>query len=587
MAEQNLDFNIVANTQGMEEIARLINQVGKLETELKSVQRANSAVASSTDTVIRGGTRYNNVIDAQSRALRSARQGQQQLGMQINDFATSVSTGASVTQAFNQQIGQVGYAMSMMGGRLGAVGRFLAGPWSIAVIGASMVLGPLIEQLFEAATAADDAGKAFADAMERFNEGLPTASAIADVMSEGTEAIATASAARARALRQLEQMESSSIIGMPAQGLEARNNIIAGLRRTVAEESEIIRDTRQNLQQAISLERDRNSQTSRIEAEGQRLRDAARPERVRDIETAAERLEKLREALNLAAAPAEVLRDRLTALSDAIAAGTINANEFRLSVREALGVANDGDLLQTQVEALNRALSANIITFEEYSQRLLELAPAARHAREELRGLLEIPPFELPDISAGVAALVEENRDRIRGYTDDMKDSFDQVGASVSEAFKGMLTGAQGWREGLRGIINAVIDQLWKLYVVQQIVGFVTDSLGSIGLPFPGPDGRAVGGSVTANTPYLVGERGPELFMPRGNGTIIPNHNMGGGGGGSSITLHVDARGAGDPAAVRQQVQMGIAEAAPQLIAMAEASTMRTLGRPRLAGGMR
>jgi len=37
---------------------------------------------------------------------------------------------------------------------------------------------------------------------------------------------------------------------------------------------------------------------------------------------------------------------------------------------------------------------------------------------------------------------------------------------------------------------------------------------------------------VNAGQPYIVGERGAEMFVPRQNGTIIPNDQMGGGGGG-------------------------------------------------------
>lgn len=39
---------------------------------------------------------------------------------------------------------------------------------------------------------------------------------------------------------------------------------------------------------------------------------------------------------------------------------------------------------------------------------------------------------------------------------------------------------------------------------------------------------RAMGGPVNANTPYLVGERGPEIIVPRSAGQVIPNHNLGG-----------------------------------------------------------
>lgn len=38
---------------------------------------------------------------------------------------------------------------------------------------------------------------------------------------------------------------------------------------------------------------------------------------------------------------------------------------------------------------------------------------------------------------------------------------------------------------------------------------------------------RAMGGPVEGGSPYLVGERGPELFVPKGSGSIIPNNKMG------------------------------------------------------------
>ena len=87
-----------------------------------------------------------------------------------------------------------------------------------------------------------------------------------------------------------------------------------------------------------------------------------------------------------------------------------------------------------------------------------------------------------------------------------------------------------------------------------------------------------------SNSPYIVGERGPELFVPNGNGTIIPNRNLGSGKGGSGMVINVDACGSADPATVRAQVQQGILEAAPAIIAAAEARTVGGLRRPRLGG---
>ncbi len=43
-----------------------------------------------------------------------------------------------------------------------------------------------------------------------------------------------------------------------------------------------------------------------------------------------------------------------------------------------------------------------------------------------------------------------------------------------------------------------------------------------------GPQRRATGGPVDAGMPYLVGERGPELYVPRASGSIVPNGGLGG-----------------------------------------------------------
>ena len=54
---------------------------------------------------------------------------------------------------------------------------------------------------------------------------------------------------------------------------------------------------------------------------------------------------------------------------------------------------------------------------------------------------------------------------------------------------------------------------------------------------------RAMGGFVSpSGGPYIVGERGPELFTPSSSGSITPNNAL--GGGGANITVNVNG---GDP----------------------------------------
>ena len=61
--------------------------------------------------------------------------------------------------------------------------------------------------------------------------------------------------------------------------------------------------------------------------------------------------------------------------------------------------------------------------------------------------------------------------------------------------------------------------------------------------------GLAVGGPASAGRPYIVGERGPELFVPGSSGNVVPNNAM----GGNTYSITVQA-GVGDPRAIGQQI---------------------------------
>jgi hypothetical protein len=54
--------------------------------------------------------------------------------------------------------------------------------------------------------------------------------------------------------------------------------------------------------------------------------------------------------------------------------------------------------------------------------------------------------------------------------------------------------------------------------------------------------GKALGGPVSSRQGYLVGEKGPELFKPESNGTIIPNDKLSFGGGGAVINVYPSER---------------------------------------------
>ena len=67
----------------------------------------------------------------------------------------------------------------------------------------------------------------------------------------------------------------------------------------------------------------------------------------------------------------------------------------------------------------------------------------------------------------------------------------------------------------------AIFAGLTTLFKLGSGAGFMSEFLGKL-------TGKAHGGPVAGNTPYIVGEAGPELFMSNSAGTIIPNNQLGG-----------------------------------------------------------
>jgi hypothetical protein len=599
VAEQNLDFNIIAHTQGMEQIANLINRVGALEAETKKLTAANTGLAKSTESVVVSGKRYNSALDAQSKAIRNSRMGVSQLGMQFNDLATSISTGASPVQAFNQQIGQIGYALSLFNGKLGTFGRFMAGPGSIALIGMALLMqqfkGKTEEATEVTANFGDYAVATFQTIGEQISNGLkpamealgPAISALSPVVQALStvfenlgyvgktvanfilRAFVTAINAIAILASNSFSMVAEGVLNVVNGGIFAINKLISMAESRLNEFSNTV------------------NKLDDIFSTGFRL-DTVNFGRLTPVvnEFKGTTLKAFSDIGKAAAATFDI--DFLGGISknaDALAAARAAAE----TVKDKKGGSDKGSASDRAKK--EKPAFSMLGFYEEYFAKEFEKneQTTAKIAEDQIKSLVNTLP-DIAKVSAEMEGILTRN--------EELNQSFENIGTAVSNSFKGMVTGAMSFKDAMKGIISSVIDELFRLFVVQQIVGMVAGAFGSAtGTPsrgfgsstgnyLPGVPFRAFGGSVAGNQPYMVGERGPELFIPGGNGTIIPNSNMRGGGGGSPISISVDARGSNDPAAVRAQVQQGILEAAPAIIAAAEARTISSMRRPRLGGAM-
>ena len=621
--DQRVEFLFAAQVSGQEQLQKLISSVDSLRKETEQLKTANAGLASSTDAVIRNGTRYNNALDAQSKALRNTRQGTQQLGMQFNDLATSISTGASPVQAFNQQIGQIGIALSMMEGTLGGLGRFLAGPWSILIIGAAMVLGPLIEGLLDTGTAAEEAKKkadnlnkaesAFRDSTLKLMESRLALQGpieknvegyrklyIASVNAANSD-LASARAAVTAAQQRIRaaEIEASTIAKLKSGSREGKTGIAkSGLAGVIgsavgfgldlfgygkggqaAKEEKMVADTAANI--AESAVNAAQKILNDFEADAARgfkkpLTEAQQRSAARRAASEAKRIAKEAEAARQK--EANSIQDFMDKIG-------------KVGMKEIPAYQRDIAMLEKDFMELSKAGQAATIAPFKAAVESIEMNEYGKMLKDDLKEADRMVKDALPDLGE---IPVSKEMEAIISRTEELNDSFKTVGATVSDAFKGMLTGAMSWKDGMRSLIASVIDQLWKLFVVQQIVGFISNALGgATGTPssftpttsVKPPSFFAKGTTYAPGGMAVVGERGPELInLPKGS-QVIPNHKMGGMMGGN-FNITVDARGSNDPAAVRAQVQQGILEAAPAIIAAAESRTISSLRRPRLGGAM-
>lgn len=120
---------------------------------------------------------------------------------------------------------------------------------------------------------------------------------------------------------------------------------------------------------------------------------------------------------------------------------------------------------------------------------------------------------------------------------------------SFEDAFVGIVRGTTSAKDAFKSMANSIIDDLIRMQVrksitaplggfLDKILGDVFGPGGGIGGGIPGNiPGKALGGPVMGSTPYIVGERGPELFVPGTSGRIIPNNAMRNAQGGGQTTI--------------------------------------------------
>ena len=144
----------------------------------------------------------------------------------------------------------------------------------------------------------------------------------------------------------------------------------------------------------------------------------------------------------------------------------------------------------------------------------------------------------------------------------------EEIESSIKNNLRDAITGAKTFGEPMTGVLNKIRDKIIDAQI-DKIFGSFGENFGksSTGGERKGLGGflggvigglfRANGGPVKANQPYIVGERQPELFVPRTSGNIVPSVPMGGESVVNNITVSVDATGSSVSGSSAEGNQLG------------------------------
>ena len=267
-------------------------------------------------------------------------------------------------------------------------------------------------------------------------------------------------------------------------------------------------------------------------------------------------------------------RDRITELerADAVLAARKSEEEAKEEEEKTkAGLALGADFVKEQKDAL--ALLR--LELQGVTDAELELTKAQQ-------GGAQFTEKQIADYHAQAEALkqVQHELEQTEIVQDSIKQGIENFSVGVSDAITNMVTGVSSGMDGLKDIvrqsINQIISDIIRVHLVNKAI--------NAALGFAGLDqfkiGAASGGAVQGGRPVLVGERGPELIIPKSASTVRNAHDtrsiMARGGAGVAVyqTINVTT-------GVQDTVKAEIANLMPQI---ADASKSAVLDARRRGG---
>ena len=240
-----------------------------------------------------------------------------------------------------------------------------------------------------------------------------------------------------------------------------------------------------------------------------------------------------------------------------------DVEKLKLSLEDAKlrDLSKEFEMIKKNLTDSNDSLQKNNIISKELTEEARirkehELAIKELEAQfegDKLKELKELQDINTQERIRGV--LIKQNAEKAKELNNAFKKIGEDIGTGITDALVGAIEGTRSLGEAARSILNDIASSLLRIGINAALTGlFGGTKIGNF-------LGFANGGRPPVGRPSIVGEKGPELFIPKTSGTIIPNNQIGGAGGGivNNINVNVSAEGMQSNANEDRGKELGVA----------------------------
>lgn len=141
--------------------------------------------------------------------------------------------------------------------------------------------------------------------------------------------------------------------------------------------------------------------------------------------------------------------------------------------------------------------------------------------------------------SEGWSKALGEFGDRVSNEAEYAQRIIDTMSQGFTDAIMTFVeTGKLSFKDLFKTLLQEIIKMQANKMFLSLFGGGAGGTAGLLSGLFGG--GKAKGGSIIGGRAYMVGEKGPEMIVPSGSGTVVPN-DMLGGDGGQQVTYNINA----------------------------------------------